>query len=194
VRIARTGSHTPDSGTQLQLVGSPRALKAGAPAFPLPTLNSLLPAPAVFNSPRDILVRLYRRICVLQARGEIAEAARLAIGELPAAVQTLRTAESVDDRELQRIFETEEERVASASVLAELILPSLADRLGGAAPLSASTSRSVHRASETPRPGSTAEIGALPVRPAVIPGIADFIDEMISQERPSPRVHQTSHA
>jgi hypothetical protein len=102
-----------------------------------------------------------------------------------AAIRTEGTAESVIAARLSEIRKAEEERVANAVVLSELLAPLLAQRIGSEIePFSAASLRSV-----APEPISIplpAPVHAAP-RPAAA-GIADFIDQMIAQEKPEPRV------
>lgn len=110
----------------------------------------------------------------MRARGQSVEAARLQSTELSQAVGSLReTMVNASDGEtrLRALFALEAERVANASVLAELLLPLLREQL------------TVDRASVEPRRGPQAPQAAGFRRPpASAPGIADFIDEMIQQE------------
>lgn len=83
------------------------------------------------------------------------------------------------EQRLEAVFATEQERVANASALAELLLPLLSSRtplFGLALPPSPTAAEQ-----PLPAPASFAE-SAPPVRRA--PGdIADFLDDMIAQEQ-----------
>ena len=119
---------------------------------------------------------------MLRERGNFAEAERWRTGPLADLVAVLRTTADTDEAiaaRLDSIFAAETERVADAAVLAELLTsltsatagaPSRAD--SGLADSSASTSA-----------GSKSPIPTPPRRPST--DIADFIDEMIAQERAS---------
>jgi hypothetical protein len=123
-----------------------------------------------------------RRVCVLRERGHPDDAERLRAGELMAMVAAIRTPAESDaavSERLNAIFAQEAERVANAAVLAELLAPSLLEKLQpqpGAEP-------NTTRASPSIAP-------PLPVEKTVAPragSIADFIDEMIAQEKPPAR-------
>jgi hypothetical protein len=75
---------------------------------------------------------------------------------------------------LQALLAEEEERVAEAIAFAEVLVPMLAERLR---PWRRSGARAARRA---PRQGPP----ETPVEPR---GIADFIDDMLAQERAGPR-------
>ncbi len=122
-----------------------------------------------------------RRLCVLRERGEVAAADTLEAGPLAELTATLRAtavAPAEFDQQLEAVFTTEQERVANASALAELLLPLLSNGspLFG---LVASTPPTAAPAS-APAPASFTQ-PAPPVRRA--PGdIADFLDDMIAQD------------
>lgn len=122
---------------------------------------------------------IYRRICVLRARGHSVEAARLQSTELSRAVSTLRQSLAGDpeiETKLGALFALEEERVANATVLAEILLPLLRESAAPSAP----------RAAATAPPSADRRRSSRPPAAAAAPGIADFIDEMIQQERAAP--------
>lgn len=124
---------------------------------------------------------LYRRICLLRSRGLSIEAARLQSTELSRAVGALREASgdgSACEARLNTLFAREEERVANASVLAELLVPMLRDTV-----VTAAAPRTPSGALPRRAPPMRA---ASPSTPTAAPGIADFIDEMIQQERAEP--------
>lgn len=79
---------------------------------------------------------------------------------------------------MKAVFAREEDRVADASVLAEILLPQLRDALAAAGAPRV-------RAEELPQRAPAARPAPRTVA-AAAPGIADFIDEMIAQERPVP--------
>ena len=133
--------------------------------------------------------RLYRRICLLRATGQNEEASALERSEFSEVLSSARKAPEAAQNET-RILAEESERVASASILAELLAPILAKKLQ--APVLTSvetTSPAPARKTETslsapPRRArvSSAENSESPAA-AGVPGIADLIDGMLSQER-----------
>lgn len=126
------------------------------------------------------IVRLVRRICVLRERGEAAAAARLEENDFATAVRDLRLAEGPDAlpaEELQTIFAAEEQRVANAAVLAELLIPQLRGALAdGAFP---STGPATNLRRETPAPFAVARVSE-PV--AGSPAITDLLDAMLAAD------------
>ncbi len=132
------------------------------------------------------ITRLMRRICLLREQGDAVQATRLQEHDLAAAVRELRAAhgaEALPDAELLRLFAVEEQRVAEAVVLAELLIPQLVgDR--------------------PPVPVKSAPAAPVPVRsraPAAAPGspgIPDLLDAMLAAERsgrrPSPAASRES--
>ena len=123
---------------------------------------------------------------MLRERGQSDVAERLRSGELMTLLATIRTPGDSDaaiTERLNAIFAAEAERVANAAVLAEILVPMLTEQLR---PLGASS------IAPTPVP---APVVAPPVakprqpRPA---SIADFIDDMIAQEKPPDRPGQGS--
>jgi hypothetical protein len=140
---------------------------------------SNFPAPAVTWS--DV-ARVCRRVCVLRERGQNEEAERLRAGELMTLLAAIRTpgdSDSATTDRLNALFATEAERVANAAVLAEMLLPMLAEQLRPPAITAAAPQEipmAVVMAPVVTRPK--------PPRPA---SIADFIDDMIAQENPPDR-------
>lgn len=123
------------------------------------------------------VARLCRRICLLRERGEPIEAERLRTGALAAAVAERRKPTDTDEsiaEQLDAIFAREAERVADAVVLAELLAAQMTERFSAAAPPGSSPSL-VRKSHPPPAPS--------PRRPGA--DIADFIDDMIAQERAS---------
>ncbi len=121
---------------------------------------------------------------MLEERGEDSAADALRGGELATALAALR-AEALEPPEaVQLCFDyilvEERERVANAAVLAELLAPMLGTRApaGIAAP-------AVHA---TPMPAADTPTTP-PERPRPV-NIADFIDEMLAQERAEPPGHR----
>lgn len=147
------------------------------PVLPNPSASNF-PAPSAAWS--DV-ARACRRICVLRERGQAEEAERLRTGELAELVASLHrpgeTEASVAER-VASIFAVEEERVANAAVLAELLAPLLNSQ---------ARPEPVVQAAPAPLPVAVERFAAPapPSPPAPRAGggsIADFIDEMIAQE------------
>lgn len=125
---------------------------------------------------------------MLRERGEKAEAARIEAEQLPDVLASLHAAGESDDAIQQRLtslFAIEEERVADAAVLAELLLPALRGQVVSS--VSASTAVGAQT--------QAAELPVMASRPPVLPtppassvprkrstDIATFIDEMLAQE------------
>ncbi len=132
------------------------------------------------------ITRLMRRICLLREQGDAGQAARLHEHDLAAAVRELRAAhgaEALSDDDLRALFAAEEQRVAEAVVLAELLIPQL---VGGRAPAPA---KSVPAAPVPAHP-------RVPAAPPGPPGIPDLLDAMLAAERngrrPSPAASRES--
>jgi len=119
--------------------------------------------------------RIYRRICFLRFDGQSGEASRLEFSELKEAVDAAKSAsESTDEAEsiLRRLLEEEGERVSEAVAIAEVLIPMLADRIPAAIPARGPASSPLgvsHRPRIGPDPSERS--------------IADFIDDMLVQER-----------
>lgn len=122
------------------------------------------------------MARLCRRICVLAERGDLAEADRLRRGEFAAAVTALR-----DDRGADGMFAAEAARLADATLLAGTLAPLLLERLSPMPPMVAARVEPLPAAAISPSPVRT--------RSGPPADIADFIDEMLSLERPAPPDH-----
>ena len=140
---------------------------------------SNFPAPAVTWS--DV-ARVCRRVCVLRERGQNEEAERLRAGELMtllAAVRASGESDAATTDRLNALFATEAERVANAAVLAEILVPMIAEQLRPLARPGVTTS-------EIPTPAVVAPVATKPVQPRPA-SIADFIDDMLAQERPLDR-------
>jgi hypothetical protein len=128
------------------------------------------------------VARLVRRVCVLRERGETDAAENLRLGALASLITSVQNA--ADDpagvaQRIEAIYATEQERVANASALAELLLPLLTDSapVFGAHPESELQVTAMH----SPSPAVPTPPTSKPVRR---PGdIADFLDDMIAQER-----------
>jgi len=151
-------------------------------------LNSAeLPISESFTKPTwDEVRRIYRRIGVLRATGRNEEAADLEHGELPRVLTAARIQSSAPDQEEAAVFAEEAERLANATVTAEILASLLAERLRLPA---------VEPRAENPRPAATAatpranEFPPAPPRPvpATSPTITDLLDGMLSQETAAAR-------
>jgi hypothetical protein len=123
--------------------------------------------------------RLVRRICLARALDQPAEGARLEQEELPAAVhqfQLVHGLAALPESELRAIFTREEQRVADAMILSELLVPTLLKALSvpPAAPGPVPSS-SPWREPSAPRPNSAAPVGGSPAIP-------DLLDAMLAAE------------
>ncbi len=127
------------------------------------------------EEPWTRLAPLCRRVCLLRAQGRSAEADALHHSEFVPALAALQNAAGVldpfDDERLRLLQAMEKERVANAWVLAELL-----HSLNTPQP-SRSTATTASSASPAPR------VTVPRARPAVAPGIADLLDDMLFQER-----------
>lgn len=123
---------------------------------------------------------------MLRERGERGEAARLEAEQLPDILASLRAAGESDDTIQQRLtslFAIEEERVADASVLAELLLPALRGEVAAQANPVAAGSAQLEASSAAAIPSPPPAVAATPPAPRKrSTDIATFIDEMLAQE------------
>jgi hypothetical protein len=122
-------------------------------------------------------------VCVLRERGLNEEAERLRAGELMtllAAVRAPGESDAIVTDRLNALFATESERVANAAVLAEMLVPLMADQLRS---LASPTATAPAAQSPQPLPQAPAPLPTRPAGPRPV-SIADFIDEMIAQENP----------
>jgi hypothetical protein len=132
--------------------------------------------------------RIYRRICLLRATGMSDEASALEQNEFAEVLTAARKAPQATQEET-RILAEESERVASASLLADLLAPLLANKLQSAVTAAAETAAPIStRKSDAvltspPRRARVASPEAPDSAAAGVPGIADMIDGMLSQER-----------
>jgi hypothetical protein len=118
--------------------------------------------------------KVHRRICFLRFEGRSAEAQSVNDQEFAAAVAEARKDSNSDaeaDVLLRSIEVEDEERVADAIAFAEVLVPMLSERQRVASPASA-------RAADHPRQRRAALEPAGESR-----GIADFIDDMLAQDR-----------
>lgn len=124
---------------------------------------------------------------MLRERGQGEDAERVRADELMPLVAALRTpddSEAAITEKLNALFAIEAERVANAAVLADLLVPMLAEQLRPhATPLAVGTPVA-SRAGAMPATNSVPSAKPTPARGG---SIADFIDDMIAQESPPPR-------
>lgn len=141
----------------------------------------------------DDVARACRRICVLREQGEPAAAESVRTDELAPSVAALRgtTDDDVDAR-VAEILAAEQERVADAAVLAALLAPMLERSFRRTGAITA-VAGDAGEAKPAPSPQATATpaAAAMPMRrPAG--DLADFIDEMLAQERSAPPMRRAS--
>jgi hypothetical protein len=134
------------------------------------------------------VARVIRQICLLREQGDVAQAARLQENELAVAVRDLRLAHGpavLPEAELQAMFAAEDQRVAEAVILSELLIPRLVE------------SWPVHAGPATGRRSVPASPPSAARAPAAgPPAIPDLLDAMLAAERtgrhPSPATHRES--
>jgi hypothetical protein len=139
-------------------------------------LSALAEALHRFDPPWIEVGRVYRRICLLRSEG-LAREAKLAedteFAEAASRVRGDSATEAVSLAQLRALMTEEEERVCEAIAFAEVLAPMLARRLSDAQPPRFPPA-SAPRAGRAGAPGETR-------------GIADFIDDMLAQDRTNPR-------
>jgi hypothetical protein len=141
----------------------------------LATLSVLSEALHRFEPPWIEVGRVYRRICFLRSEGLAVDAQHVEETEFAQATARARessVSEFEADSILKSLLAEEEERVAEAVAFAEVLVPMLSKRLSGLAPLPPAAP-----ALRRPRVPAHDETR----------GIADFIDDMLAQERSGPR-------
>jgi hypothetical protein len=118
-----------------------------------------------------------RRICLLRSQGRQTEAQRVEEAELAAAAAQAEDSDAgpLAEARVKALMAEEAERVAAAIAFADLLAPMLAERLGALAPLRERAAANPRP--DVPRPGPAGESR----------GIADFIDEMLAQDRAGSR-------
>jgi hypothetical protein len=134
-------------------------LTTGIPNFPL------------LAQPWRELGEIYRRICSLRTQGRETDALALEQGGFAAALTAVRVQSAPGpetEEKVQTVLAAEEGRVADAGALADLLMPLLVQHLRNA-PLVAAPAPRPHPA----KPSASAEV----------PSVADFIDDMLAQER-----------
>jgi hypothetical protein len=121
--------------------------------------------------------RICRRICILREQGRQAEAEAMMANEL-AEVRAMLSSGGVSseiETKMAAIFTREEDRVADAAVLAELLVPALCAATNTAA-VNSLSARDTRATSPLTAPKTIVARGGTG-------DIADFIDEMLAQER-----------
>jgi len=133
----------------------------------------------------------YRRVCILRVSGKNEEAEALVQGKLASLVAQAKEELPVTEVELDALFASEEERVDNAHTVAEILLPLLTANGvatlangNGFLPRAADPARRMEAATSFPQPSEPAPNESQGGGP-MLPGIADFIDEMLTQERSS---------
>jgi hypothetical protein len=150
------------------------------------------PFPSRPNSPSLLLreVRaICRRVCILRALGKFEEAEILSTGQLTSAIALARESQELSEEQLEALFTAEEDRVDTAQALAEILLPLLTAANAAAAtenhfsPNRYFASDSRAEADRTPDSSTELAASASSNTSPMLPGIADFIDEMLTQDR-----------
>ena len=132
---------------------------------------------------------LYRRVCVLRSSGKSADAEALFSGQLASAIAQAREVQELSETQLGAIFSAEEDRVDNAQTLAEILLP-LLTAAGATAALQRNFSSQRFSDSDATVNGErgldpASELAGSQANNTspMLPGIADFIDEMLTQDR-----------
>jgi hypothetical protein len=145
-----------------------------------PPFSSSKPTPPLL---RDVRA-LYRRVCVLRASAKVDEADALLSGKLASAIARARESQEIPESQLEAIFAIEEDRVDTAHTLAEILLPLLiAANEASASQRNFATSRTTETEPSSETPSEPAQTAASNNSGPMLPGIADFIDEMLTQDR-----------
>ena len=140
------------------------------------TLSALSEALLRFEPPWVEVGRVYRRMCFLRFEGMAREAQVIEETEFAEAAAKARQASGSEyeaDSVLNALLVDERERVADAVAFAEVLVPMLSRSLPGLAPAAAASPAAPRRARMPAHDESR--------------GIADFIDDMLAQERAGPR-------
>ena len=119
---------------------------------------------------------MFRRVCLLRLEGREADARRLLEGEFSKAEADARSACRDDpdaETSLRAFLAGEGERVAQAMAFAEVLMPELSRHF---------EAQGVPRAAHGAAPH-----GRRAAAPAEAPSVADFIEDMLSQERAASR-------
>lgn len=118
------------------------------------------------------------------------EADALFSGKLASVLTSARESREISEAQLEAIFASEEDRVDTAHALAEILLPPLiaaieasASQRNFAPSRFADTSRKTETGSSFDPASEPAQTAAGNNAGPMLPGIADFIDEMLTQDR-----------
>lgn len=126
------------------------------------------------------MATVYRRICVLRVHGRAGEAETLARADLAQVLQQAGNASATPElftAQRDALFRAEEERVAQAQLLAELLAPLLIQRPADPAAVPASNA-----VPPVPR-----HLPRGPLPDTEPDAIASLLDGMLDQERNAPR-------
>ncbi|HWA08886.1 MAG TPA: hypothetical protein VG838_05395 [Opitutaceae bacterium] len=119
---------------------------------------------------------IYRRVCLLRAKGEHERAARLESEDFSRAMAEANSSRAESPLPWPELLAAEDRRVADALAFAEVLAPLLAERLAAtgfaAAPLA------VPGDAPSTRPAPRRPLAGLPP-----PDVADLIEGMLEQER-----------
>jgi hypothetical protein len=143
----------------------------------LEPLTALAEALHRFDLPWIEVGRIYRRMCFLRLEGLSEEAHVVEETEFAAAAAKAREAagsESEADTMMKTLLAEAEQRVAEAIAFAEVLVPMLTKRLAAVLPSQGAAPAGAPRRPVSPGLGEGR-------------GIADFIDDMLAQERAGPR-------
>jgi hypothetical protein len=137
-------------------------------------LSSAAEAIHRFEAPWIEVGRVYRRICFLRAEGSVAEAQFIEQNDFSRLVESAREScksPAEADLIMENLLRSEQARVADAIAYAEVLAPMLAKQLSHLVPgaRAAAASAPVQRPRQAGRDDNR--------------GIADFIDDMLAQER-----------
>jgi len=122
-----------------------------------------------FDPPWIKVGRIFRHVCFLRSEGLGSEAKKIEETELAEAAAEACAADADGGTQLRAFYAEEEERVAEAIAFAEILVPALSERLSIPGPAKARPAVAAPRAKGRPAGGE--------------PGIADYIDEMLAQDR-----------
>jgi hypothetical protein len=123
-----------------------------------------------FDPPWIKVGRIYRHICFLRSEGLGTEAKRIEDTELAEAAAEACATDADGDTQLKSFYAKEQERVAEAIAFAEVLVPALSGHFSSPEPAKARPA--------APAPAAKKRGEA---------GIAEYIDEMLAQERAAKR-------
>jgi hypothetical protein len=162
----------------------------------VPTSRDLAP-----NTPRSAeleaeALRLYRRVCLLRATGETTAADRLESGEFARALAAASAGSPQRDENIwSDRLAAERRRIEDAQLLAELLVPLLAERLADSLTANLALSGEIGLgAGAAAVAARKAKAGRNRTTPSAPLEIADFIEGMLAQEREEGRQRATRQA